>query len=514
MELLARHTHVDRGLGADGVRPATAEEAPRDIVVDTLVVAREIAGVRCGVDGRMRLVVVPAVARAFKCAVEQALRNATPGAVGGLLGDERVEVELLVELIRLCAWIREEALLIQRLGDVQDAFGREAQQTRARLLQLDRGERIGLPLFGLLAVDIVDCRQWAGATEVAKDLYGELVEEMAAIPVEYDLADLIRRIVGRRIAAGHAAGLVELQQPEGLGHELDHLVVPIDDESKRRELAGSVADHLARLVEGGDVVLECECLHAGEGGTDAQVELDARFDGVGGAPIELDGVLAGGVDLRVDDGREARAHDADVAAHLAHLGDDLAADVLSLAIAIGPDHERVGVARLVAQIQADGLGIIADVGQDGCCKEVGGRARVPGLVLGSKVCIGEMAAHRGDGHVDHALHSGHAVLKVIVAAELVLAGTVGRMTACKDSGDTLGDRGLLSHTEDAHGFDRRCRSTAACAPEQPTPGVQARDRMILQDPQSSAYGPKEPECQGIDREVAAPEDKDASRCMS
>lgn len=220
---------------------------------------------------------------------------------------------------------------------------------------------------------------------------------------------------------------------------MEYFLVSIYDETKGWELAWTIADDLSSFVESGDTVLQRHRLHAGESGTYPEIELYSRLDRIGRPPIELDRMLTCRMDLIVDDGRESCSHDSDVAPHLAHLGNDFAANVFSLSIAIGPYHDRIRVSGFTPQILSNRFGIVAEVGDDRSFKELGGGARVPALVLWTKIGIGEMTADRGDGHIDHTLYAGHAVLEVIIATELVFAGSIGRVAAGEDRGNALGD---------------------------------------------------------------------------
>ena len=58
IELLAAALDVDRRLPAERILGAAREEAPRDVLVHALLVSCQVASVRSGVDGRMRLVVL------------------------------------------------------------------------------------------------------------------------------------------------------------------------------------------------------------------------------------------------------------------------------------------------------------------------------------------------------------------------------------------------------------------------------------------------------------------------
>ena len=109
--LLAGEVELDDRLRALGVPPAAREEAPRDELVQSRLVAAEAAAVAHGVDGRVGRVVVPAVARPEEGAAEQLVGVAAPLRVCGLRLDERLQVEALLELVRLGARVGEVAAL-------------------------------------------------------------------------------------------------------------------------------------------------------------------------------------------------------------------------------------------------------------------------------------------------------------------------------------------------------------------------------------------------------------------
>ena len=77
-------------------------------------------------------------------------------------------------------------------------------------------------------------------------------------------------------------------RPKRLGDEALHAQVALDNEAQRGELARAVADDFP--VELGAERAQAEGLEAGEGGAEAQVELDARGDGADLELVEVDGL--------------------------------------------------------------------------------------------------------------------------------------------------------------------------------------------------------------------------------
>jgi hypothetical protein len=74
-EALAGDVNFDDRLHSSSVLGAAGEEATGDQVVHLLVVACEVVDVRSGVDGRMSLIVLLAVAGSLKAAVGETVRQ-------------------------------------------------------------------------------------------------------------------------------------------------------------------------------------------------------------------------------------------------------------------------------------------------------------------------------------------------------------------------------------------------------------------------------------------------------
>ena len=71
VELLVAVQHLNGGFPAERVLGAAREETARDVLVYPLLIARQVACVGCGMDGRVRFVVFPALPRPIELAVLQ-----------------------------------------------------------------------------------------------------------------------------------------------------------------------------------------------------------------------------------------------------------------------------------------------------------------------------------------------------------------------------------------------------------------------------------------------------------
>lgn len=111
-ELLAAARDLDGCLPPLRVLGAARQKSPGDELVYTLLVASEITTVRRWVDGWMRLVVLLSSSRSRKPAVLQRSGKSTPCGIDFLFVDERHKVELWIELVRFCSWVRQETFLI------------------------------------------------------------------------------------------------------------------------------------------------------------------------------------------------------------------------------------------------------------------------------------------------------------------------------------------------------------------------------------------------------------------
>jgi hypothetical protein len=105
----------------------------------------QVAIVLNGVDGRMGFVVLLAHLWALESAVLESCGERTPLRVRRLPCNQLQVVECRVKLVCLCARVRAETLVVQRLGRVEDLLRWEAEQARPVLLQLDRRERVWFP---------------------------------------------------------------------------------------------------------------------------------------------------------------------------------------------------------------------------------------------------------------------------------------------------------------------------------------------------------------------------------
>lgn len=134
IKVLAAVYDVNGGLKSKRILRAASEKPSGDKLVNALLVAGQIAGVRCRVDGRMCLVIIPAPAglgestailktgpfRKYKKKPVRILLGSkgTPSRVYDLLGDQRREIELWIILVSLCSWVRKKSLLVETLGNL------------------------------------------------------------------------------------------------------------------------------------------------------------------------------------------------------------------------------------------------------------------------------------------------------------------------------------------------------------------------------------------------------------
>ena len=113
--------------------------------------------------------------------------------------------------------------------------------------------------------------------------HDESVEQAVALPLELD-----------RLAISFER---DVDVPECLGHKALTTVVLVDDKAERRELARTVADHLA--IEHLEPSLQAHRLEPSEDCSDAKIELNPGFDRSSLAHVERDRILSGVVDLPV-----------------------------------------------------------------------------------------------------------------------------------------------------------------------------------------------------------------------
>jgi hypothetical protein len=132
---------------------------------------------------------------------------------------------------RLRAWVTQETFVVKLLHVLHGLLRRDAQLSRNQLLRFNSIQREWLVLqrflFGYVC-DLGDLR-FLGFFE--EHHAGKLVEETVALP------DKVRHF--RCILS---IGVLQLDRPELLGHELSDQSISLNDEAKRGKLARTVAN--------------------------------------------------------------------------------------------------------------------------------------------------------------------------------------------------------------------------------------------------------------------------------
>eukprot|EP00160_Parvularia_atlantis_P006980 Unigene16143_Nuclearia_a/m.47953 Unigene16143_Nuclearia_a/g.47953 ORF Unigene16143_Nuclearia_a/g.47953 Unigene16143_Nuclearia_a/m.47953 type:complete len:402 (-) Unigene16143_Nuclearia_a:33-1238(-) len=397
----------------------------------------------------MRLVVVRPAPWLVEPALapEQVLLHVrAPLAVARVRLHERQVVKARVERVGLRARVRDKPAVVQVLGRLHRPVGRHAQLGRAQLLQLDRRQRQRPPPRHVLGHDRRHARLGQRVPALlVQQRPKRLVVHAPALPRHRQRRPILLQ--------------VQVQVPERLGHKVLRPEVPLDDEAQRRELARPVAERaLDERVEPG---LQQHRLEAREGRADAQVELGACVDRVRQAPVGRGERGEGATDLGGANGREVGAAHAQMAVAARARLDDLKADVLALAVAVGPQQQLVAPTRLALEVARDQVHLVAHEHLDRRRKQLKRRAVGPAPEARAKVAVEQMPQHRRHRHL-----APHAVkLAAEVEAAVVLGHALARAhvlrPAREDRRHLLGDRRLLGHAQ--HARHRRGRRTKRVA---------------------------------------------------
>lgn len=145
-----------------------------------------------------------------------------PERAAGLSLDERAQVDVAVELVGFGARVADEALVVERLGEFHDGGGGQAEVAAAEFLELDGGEREGLPVAGGFAGDARDGGGFGLEAAFVDDDGAEPVVEASSYPAEWDF--------------GAGFFVAEPDVPEGFGAEVLDAEVAVYDEAEGGEL--------------------------------------------------------------------------------------------------------------------------------------------------------------------------------------------------------------------------------------------------------------------------------------
>ena len=241
------------------------------------------------------------------------------------LAQRSIVIEIIWKFVCLRARIRDEAIVVQVLGNLHNLLGGNAQHSIQALLHLNRVQGMRWPTFAFLPVHVDDSGRVGAHAQVVQRRGESTIKQPSAAPFK------LRRCAFARMRT--------LDGPEIFAHVRINVPLPLHDETECRKLTRPVRhDRFAFIVyrQPHACALQRQRIESRKRRAESQIQLHAHIHRLRLVFVRFHEIHQRSIGIAPTQRRKPRSKRSDAPIRFSTRREHLKRDILSLAIAIQP----------------------------------------------------------------------------------------------------------------------------------------------------------------------------------